>query len=69
MLDMSWKWKLGDKRTQGKYIEKGLVDKSKLEAQLKALPDESANATWVEIDMEEVHVDDVTETSDEEGTP
>lgn len=68
-MDMSWKWKLGDKRTQDRYVEKGLVEKNKVEAQLKALPDETANATWVEIDMEEVRVDGSSEDSSEEGTP
>jgi len=67
MLDMNWKWKLKDKRTQDRYVEKGLLEKAKVEAELKSLPDLTANATWVEIDMEDVQVDgaDESETSDE----
>lgn len=66
MLDMTWKWKLNDKRTQGRYVEKGLMEKSNVEAELKKLPDLAANATWVEIDMEDVHVDEAA--AEENGT-
>ena len=66
---MNWKWKLNDKRTQGRYVEKGLLDKATVESELKKLPDLSANATWVEIDMEDVHAEDLAneDTSGETG--
>lgn len=67
MLDTTWKWKLTDKRTQDRYVEKGLVDKAHVQTVLKNLPDEAANATWVEIDMEDGQLGDgdMTDTSSE----
>lgn len=55
-MDLKWKWKLNDKRTQDRYVEKGLLEKSKVESLLKSLPDESSNASWVEIDMEDLNL-------------
>lgn len=55
-MDMTWKWKLNDKRTQDRYVEKGLLEKTKVEGLMKTLPDESSNATWVEIDMEDLNL-------------
>ncbi|NBX76551.1 MAG: hypothetical protein EBQ92_08345 [Proteobacteria bacterium] len=68
MLDMNWKWKLKDKRTQDRYVEKGLLDKAKAETELKNLPDLAASATWVEIDMEDLHVDDSAESDTSDNT-
>ncbi|MFM8270161.1 MAG: hypothetical protein ACKN9V_08235 [Pseudomonadota bacterium] len=68
MLDMNWKWKLNDKRTQDRYVEKGLVDKTKLESEKKNLPDLAAHATWVEIDMEDVHVDEMADGQSADNT-
>jgi len=42
-----------DKRTVDRYIEKGLVKKADYESHLKALPDDSANAEFVEMEMDE----------------
>ena len=63
MTDTTWKWKLNDRRTQDRYAEKGLVDRAQLANKIKALPDEAANATWVEIDMEDGQLMD-DDTSD-----
>jgi len=74
MLDTTWKWKLNDKRTQDKYIEKGLVDKAQVQTMMKNLPDEAANATWVEIDMEdgqlgEEEMNDTSSDNESESNP
>jgi hypothetical protein len=68
MLDMNWKWKLKDKRTQDRYVDKGLLDKAKAETDLKNLPDLTASATWVEIDMEDVQVDDAADAESNDDT-
>lgn len=66
MLDMSWKWKLNDKRTQDRYVERGLLEKDKVQGALKNLPDLSAQATWVEMDMEEGQVSESETTGSSE---
>lgn len=70
MLEASWKWKLNDKRTQGRYIDKGLVDGTKAQESLNALPDLSSQAVCVEIAMEDCQMDDdlsASETSLDTG--
>ena len=53
-----------DKRTFGRYVDKGLLKASDVEAHLKSLPDDTANATWVELDLEEAELSH-SETDDE----
>jgi len=67
MQDNHWKWKLNDTRTQGRYLDKGMIQKEEVEKQLKGLPDLSANATWVEIDMEECQIEGGENASSETG--
>ena len=57
MLEMSWKWKLTDKRTQERYVEKGLVEESKVQESLNTLPDLAAQAVCVEIAMEDCQME------------
>lgn len=64
MMDATWKWKLTDKRTADRYVEKGILSKADYEKHLKSLPDESANATWVEMSIEET---DLAEPMDDEN--
>lgn len=45
-----------DRRTADRYIEKGLIKKSDYDSYLKSLPDDSANATWVQMDLEETEI-------------
>lgn len=62
---MSFKGKLYDKRVTDRYIEKGMLKQSELDAHKKALPDDTANADWVQLDMEET---DIGETENEDET-
>jgi len=42
-----------DVRTYSRYVEKGLLKDSEIQSQLKALPDETDNAVWVDLTVEE----------------
>ncbi len=53
-----------DKRTFDRYLEKGIVKPQEFEAHLKNLPDDAANAVYVQMDMDEAELTDV---SDNEG--
>jgi hypothetical protein len=55
-----------DKRTVDRYVEKGQIKKSELESHLKALPDDTANADWVEMDLEEEEIGHDDGLDDEE---
>jgi hypothetical protein len=58
-----------DKRTVDRYIEKGLVKRADYDTFLKGLPDESANAEWVEVEMDAAEFeggDDAEEISETE---
>ena len=48
-----------DTRTMGRYVEKGVFKEADIKAYLKALPDESKNAQWVEVELFET---EITET-------
>lgn len=53
-----------DKRTYDRYLEKGIVKKTDFDSHLKNLPDESQNAQWVQMDMDEAELTDLSEGSD-----
>ena len=58
-----------DKRTVSRYVDKGLVKKGEVDQHLKALPDETPNANFVDMELyeaEDVVLDD--DLSDEEET-
>ncbi len=60
MSENTWKWKLNDKRTQDRYVDRGLIQKETVEKQMKSLPDLSASATVVQIDMEEGQMEEAS---------
>lgn len=64
MLDTSWKWKLTDKRTQERYVEKGILDKAEAEKSVASLPDLSAQAVCVEIAMDDCSMEGNPSQSD-----
>ena len=45
--------KLYDTRILSKNLQKGLIKEADLKAHIKSLPDESANAQWIEMDIHE----------------
>jgi len=55
-----------DKRIVDRYVAKGIVQKDELEKRLAKLPDETENATWVQLDMDEAEVYTVDADGDEE---
>lgn len=48
-----------DKRVVDRYVAKGMVNKDELEKRLEKLPDETDQATWVQLDMDEAEVSSV----------
>lgn len=69
--DLSWNyWKHYDKRTVDRYIERGVVKEADLKSRLKSLPDETANAEWIELDMSDAEVAEsaVSDSPNSEGT-
>lgn len=67
--DLSWTyWKHYDKRTLDRYIERGVVKESDFKNRLKALPDESPNAEWIELDMSDAEVAESPLSCDDEST-
>lgn len=59
------KVKTYDKRTVDRYMEKGMIKRADYEGFLKALPDDSANADWVETDLEDEEMDMSDDLEDE----
>ena len=45
-----------DRRVVDRYVEKGEITKKDREAYLKGLPDETENAQWVKMDLEEAEL-------------
>ncbi len=55
--DLSWSyWKHYDKRTVDRYIDRGVIKDSDLKSRLKNLPDDEANAQWIELDLSDAEV-------------
>lgn len=50
-----------DKRTSTRYMEKGLVKESEFSSYLKALPDESSNAQFVQIEMHDAELSEAVD--------
>lgn len=48
--------KLYDKRVSDRYRAKGLVSQKDYDAYLKALPDDSANAQWIQMDLHDAEI-------------
>jgi len=68
MLEMSWKWKLNDKRTQGRYVDKGIVKADKVQESLAALPDLSSQAACVEIAMDDLELEGHTSSDSHQSS-
>lgn len=51
-----------DRRTYDRYMEKGLLNKKEIEAHMKGLPDDTANAQYVQMDLHDAEIS-------EEGIP
>ena len=45
-----------DSRVVDRYVEKGEITKKDLESHMKGLPDETENAQWVQMDLEEAEL-------------
>lgn len=58
--------KYTDSRTSERYVKKGLVSQKDFDAHLKALPDDEANATFVEMDLHDTGFSSDEESDDEE---
>lgn len=66
-VDLSWNyWKHFDKRTFDRYIERGVTKESDWKSYLKSLPDDSARAEWIELDMSDAEVAPSADAEDSE---
>jgi len=45
-----------DSRTYDRYLKNGSISQKDYEGYLKALPDDEANATWVQMDLHETEI-------------
>lgn len=54
-----------DKRIVDRYVAKGLVKGNELESYMKALPDETANAQFVELDLHDTDLSDDGNSGDD----
>ncbi len=54
-----------DRRTNERYVKKGILTQKDLDAHLKALPDDETAASFVQMD---VHDTEASDGSDSEGT-
>ena len=45
-----------DRRTVDRYLEKGMLKRADYESYLKSLPDDSANAQWVQMDIHDAEL-------------
>ena len=45
-----------DRRVSDRYVEKGVIKESDLAAHLKGLPDDSANAQYVQMDLHDAEM-------------
>jgi hypothetical protein len=59
-----------DSRTSDRYLKKGIVSQKDFDAHIKNLPDEEANATFVQMDLHDTGFssDEADEDEDEDGT-
>jgi len=56
-----------DRRTQDRYVEKGLLKDADLKAYMKALPDEAANAQYVQMDLHDAEISEDENMNEEDG--
>jgi hypothetical protein len=48
--------KLYDRRVSERHVEKGLISEADYAVYLKSLPDEAANAQWVQMDLHDAEI-------------
>lgn len=62
------KRKYFDSRVSDRYVKKGVVSPKDFDSYVKALPDEEANCTFVQMDLHETEIssDDALDSEDEE---
>lgn len=61
-----------DRRTMDRYIEKGLISADEVKSYIKSLPDEAANAQYVQMDLHDAEISEdsdlgIDEDGEEEG--
>lgn len=58
-----------DRRVVDRYVDKNMITRDQLAAHMKALPDDTDAATWVQMDLHDTELGegDSAETGDEEG--
>ncbi len=57
-----------DLRVVERQLSKGDIKESEYKSYLKSLPDESANADWVQLNLEEAEIGEATDLDDLEST-
>ena len=62
-------WKLYDRRTMDRYVEKGMLKGPEAQSYLKSLPDETNNAQWVQMDINDTEMGNENDKSAEDTTP
>lgn len=55
-----------DRRTYDRYVESGIVSQSDFEKFIKNLPDDSAHAQWVQMDIHDTEISEDFPTDDSE---
>jgi hypothetical protein len=55
-----------DSRVSDRYVKKGVLSQKDLDAHLKALPDDEANSTLVQMDLHETELSSDDDSSDDE---
>ncbi len=55
-----------DSRVSDRYVKKGIVTKKDMEAYVKALPDDEANSTFVQMDLHDTELSSDDDDSSEE---
>ncbi len=60
-----------DRRTFDRYLDKGILKEADLKSHLKNLPDDTANAQWVQMDLHDAEISEEEnlgkDLSEEEG--
>lgn len=58
-----------DRRTVDRYKEKGLLKEADYQSYLKGLPDDAANAQWVQMDLHDTEIseEEMMSEGEEEG--
>lgn len=60
------KRKYFDSRTSERYLKKGAISQKEYDSFVKALPDDEANANWVQMDLHETELSSESGNSDDD---